>query len=154
MINSSQVRLVKKKKSKILYYIDRFSRTSVRLMSISTWLVVKVSEYPLTSLGLYYMKRLCHGSCFLFSLCGGTVGAWQLLLRVDNKETSFCLSSWCCALLPGPSWSNIIPQIRAISGEYLQLIWMVQSWYSNVKWLSKVDIASCVFTVGTFYNVV
>lgn len=122
--------------------LDRSSRTSVRLMWISTWLVVKVSEHLLTSLRLYYVNTFYWD--FLFSLCGGTIRVRRLLLRVDNKETSFCLRSWCCALLPEPSWSHIVPQIRALSGEYRQLMFRWHLWVNT--------LVSCVVAVSTLYT--
>lgn len=129
--------------------LDRSSTTSVRLMWISTWLVVKVSEHLLTSLRLYYVNTFYWDFCFLFSLCGGTIRVRRLLLRVDNKETSFCLCSWCCALLPESSWSHIVPQIRAlwVYGEYRQLMFSWHFWHLYVN-----TLVSCVVAVSTLYT--
>lgn len=52
-------------KSMTIYHTDRFSRTSVRLMWISTWLVVRVSADLLTSLRLW--EETSRKSALLFS---------------------------------------------------------------------------------------
>lgn len=138
----------------ILCCIDRFFRTSVRLMWISTWLAVKVGEC-LPSFQLHDVNAFYCDLRFLFSFCGGTIGVWRLLLWVDHKAMSFCLCSWCCALLSEPSWGHIAPQIRPFSGEcgsyfilYLFCLFgtMLIGEYTVVSWVS------CIVTVSTLHT--
>lgn len=94
----------------VLIPVDRFSKTLVKLILMSTWQVVRVSAtHARNSISISTLQPLYRlSTAFLFSFCGPTAGLWPLLLRVNYKETSICLCPRCRSVLLGPSRTGVI----------------------------------------------